>query len=164
MKPPTALCWSVLRKASHDEKVKDSRRFRFPDTAISTRSSFDSDGRAAFMWRPTKAFSSAPAVVPGYDFHQYPNPPQAGGVAAYGIYIDSKGAMWFGCGRALCTFSQDRVTTVSGSKEGVPPEHWEAVVGDHEGNLWIRSRTQVRSSVGLAPQSLLKASPRRASQ
>ena len=26
----------------------------------------------------------------------------------------------------------------------MPPEHWEAILGDREGNLWIRSLTQVR--------------------
>ena len=112
--------------------------------AISTRSGLNSDRQGRVYAATDRGLFVGRTTVPGYDFRRYPNPSQAGGIAAYGIYIDSKGSVWFGCGRALCTFSQDRVTTVSGSKEGVPPEHWEAVLGDHEGNLWIRSRTQVR--------------------
>ena len=127
---------------------REGERFQavpIPGTpAILTRSSLDSDRQGRLYVATDQGLFVGRTTVLGYDFHRYPNPPQAGGVAAYGIYIDSKGAMWFGCGHALCTFSQDRVTTVSGSKEGVPPEHWEAVLGDHEGNLWIRSRTQVR--------------------
>src|SRR5450755_2803690 len=92
---------------------REGERFQavpIPGTpAISTRSSLDSDRQGRVYAATDQGLFVGRTTVPGYDFHKYPNPQQAGGVAAYGIYIDSKGEVWFGCGRALCTFSQDRV-------------------------------------------------------
>lgn len=113
-------------------------------TSISTRSSIDSDRNGRLYVATDRGLFIGQTSVPGYAFRKYPNPPQAGGVEAYGIDIDSQGLVWFGCGRALCTFSNDAITTVAGPKEGVPAEPWQAVLGDREGNLWIRSATQVR--------------------
>lgn len=111
--------------------------------AISTRSSIDSDGQGRVYAATDQGLFVGRTTVPTYGFRRYPNPSQSGGVAAYGLHIDSKGVVWFGCGGALCTFSEDRVTVVAGVKEGVPPDAWEAVLDDQEGNLW-------RQSVGFA--------------
>jgi ligand-binding sensor domain-containing protein len=78
-----------------------------------------------------------------YRFRHYPNPPAAGGIAAYGINIDSNRALWFGCGQAVCAFSGERLM-VLGREAGIPPDRWDAILPDGDGNLWIRSPNEVR--------------------
>src|SRR5439155_12763056 len=38
---------------------------------------------------------------------QFLSPLLAGGAAAYGLFIDSMGTLWFGCGIGLCTVGKD---------------------------------------------------------
>jgi signal transduction histidine kinase/ligand-binding sensor domain-containing protein len=127
---------------------REGERFQavpIPGTpAISSRASLVSDRQGHVYAATNQGLFVGQTAVSGYDFRLYPNPQQAGGTAAYSIYIDPNDTVWVGCGRALCTFAENRLTIASGSEEGVPLEHWEAIVGDHEGNLWIRSRSQVR--------------------
>ena len=56
-------------------------------------------------------------------------------VEAASVYVDSSGAVWFGCGSQLCELVNDEVYEI----EGLPAERWDAILGDVEGNLWIRS-------------------------
>src|SRR6202043_1141000 len=112
--------------------------------AITTQSGLASDRLGRLYAATSQGLFIAQGAGPDYTFRSYPNPPAAGGAAAYGIYIDSNdGAVWFGCGQALCNLSQDRVT-VFGNDRGVPPDRWDAIIGDGEGNLWIRSPDTVR--------------------
>lgn len=111
--------------------------------AISTQSGLASDWHGRIYAATSEGLFISQGAAPEYNFQRYPNPPQAGGVGAYSIHIDANGAVWFGCGRALCLVAQNRIT-VFGNDTGVPPDQWDAIVRDREGDLWIRSPNQVR--------------------
>jgi len=66
-------------------------------------------------------------------------PPAVRGTAV-SVYTDEAGAVWFGCGPDLCQLDNQNVTDVSAS-HGLPPDRWDAILGDPEGNLWVRSAT-----------------------
>src|SRR5437773_6199980 len=51
--------------------------------------------------------------------------------------VDSGGAVWFGCGRNLCRLAEGS-NQVFGPRQGLPEEHWNAILFDHAGNLWVR--------------------------
>ncbi|HTM14784.1 MAG TPA: two-component regulator propeller domain-containing protein [Bryobacteraceae bacterium] len=65
---------------------------------------------------------------------------QAGHGAAVSVYTDASGLVWFGCGPDLCKFDNRTVADVSAA-QGLPPDRWDAILGDLEGNLWVRSAT-----------------------
>lgn len=48
------------------------------------------------------------------------------------------GALWFGCGRALCELRDGRLRRWA-EQEGVPPRAWAALVQGLDGSLWARS-------------------------
>jgi signal transduction histidine kinase/streptogramin lyase len=60
----------------------------------------------------------------------------------YGVHLDSDGAVWFGCGTGLCKHENGKVSLL-GEESGVPKDIWNAILTDHEGNLWIRSSTRL---------------------
>ena len=59
---------------------------------------------------------------------------------AVSVYTDASGLVWFGCGPDLCEFDNRTVTDVS-TAQGLPPDRWDAILGDLRGNLWVRSAT-----------------------
>jgi len=64
------------------------------------------------------------------------------GEAATAVYADSTGLVWYGCGSAdLCRLQGSR--SLSSSLEGLPPDRWEAIIEDLEGNIWVRSEHQL---------------------
>ena len=86
----------------------------------------------------------------GWSFHlvgSVPGHPPEEGVSA--VYVDSTGTVWYGCGAsALCRLKNGQVSEV-GEAEGLPPDRWEAILEDLEGNIWVRSerRLAARSPV-----------------
>jgi len=110
--------------------------------AISSQLSLTSDRLGLVYVATSQGLFIGQSAGREYNFHPYPNPSRAGGIATYGLFLDSSGEVWFGCGTALCVLAKDEVT-VFGSEAGVPPGHWEAILADPEGNLWIRSPRQV---------------------
>ena len=60
--------------------------------------------------------------------------------AAVSVYTDASGSVWFGCGLDLCQLDKRTFTDVSAA-QGLPPARWDAILGDLEGNLWVRSAT-----------------------
>ena len=75
-------------------------------------------------------------------FHRYGNPNLIADRAVYGVHIDPEGAVWFGCGDRVCRLEAGRVS-VFGGEAGVSADHWEAILTDREGNLWIRSPRRI---------------------
>jgi signal transduction histidine kinase/ActR/RegA family two-component response regulator/streptogramin lyase len=73
-----------------------------------------------------------------FRFAPISNPPTAGAEMAVSVYVDSSGAVWFGCGQSLCTLQGGRAREV-GPELGLPAERWDAILGDLDGNLWVRS-------------------------
>ena len=57
-------------------------------------------------------------------------------VEAASVFVDSWGVVWFGCGNALCRYHNGDVQEIS---DGLPAERWDAILGDLDGNLWVRS-------------------------
>ena len=60
--------------------------------------------------------------------------------ATVSVYTDASGVVWFGCGLDLCEL-ENRTITDMGAKQGLPADRWDAILGDLEGNLWVRSAT-----------------------
>ncbi|SPE40229.1 hypothetical protein SBA3_3690007 [Candidatus Sulfopaludibacter sp. SbA3] len=50
--------------------------------------------------------------------------------------------MWFGCGTALCSLLDGREQQWA-EGQGVTGGHWDSIVEDAAGRLWIRSRDVV---------------------
>jgi len=69
----------------------------------------------------------------------------------YGVHVDPNGVVWFGCGMGLCNYEKDKVT-VLGEEHGVPKDVWNAILTDHDGNLWIRSSTRLLTRRRLGKQ------------
>ena len=69
-------------------------------------------------------------VVDGANFRLVP-----GGAEAASVYVDGGGTVWYGCGKNLCRLENGAPRV----EDGLPPEQWEAILGDLEGNLWVRS-------------------------
>jgi signal transduction histidine kinase/CheY-like chemotaxis protein/streptogramin lyase len=62
--------------------------------------------------------------------------PCAEGAAS--VYVDASGVVWFGCGAGLSRLENGTAQHL-GQQEGLPAERWDAILGDVEGNLWVRS-------------------------
>ena len=75
---------------------------------------------------------------PDLKFRRYANPPQMTEAAANSVHVDPTGLVWFGCGDSLCNLTPGG-PQVLGVDAGVPPDRWDAILTDHDGNLWIRS-------------------------
>src|SRR5262249_7979558 len=52
------------------------------------------------------------------------------------VYVDASGEVWFGCGTALCRIHNGEAREIA---DGLPNERWDAILGDVDGNLWVRS-------------------------
>ncbi len=74
----------------------------------------------------------------GLQFKLVLNPQRVSPPSATSVYVDAKGLVWFGCGTGLCTLDKGLVRE-SGAELGLPPQRWDAILGDLEGNLWVRS-------------------------
>src|SRR5271165_6716005 len=74
----------------------------------------------------------------GLQFTLISNPPRAGPPSATSVYVDAKGRVWFGCGNGLCTLDQGQARE-TGAELGLPAQRWDAILGDLEGDLWVRS-------------------------
>ncbi len=73
-------------------------------------------------------------LVTGPPFTLIPSP----GGGASSVYVDGSGTVWFGCGPSLCRLEHGEAHE-AGADEGLPAEGWDAILGDLEGNLWVRS-------------------------
>ncbi len=63
------------------------------------------------------------------------------------VLAEAGSNLWLGCGGALCHVGPDGVT-VWGPAQGVPGQHWEAILRDRKGQLWARGDSSI---VVLAP-------------
>jgi signal transduction histidine kinase/ligand-binding sensor domain-containing protein/CheY-like chemotaxis protein len=57
------------------------------------------------------------------------------------IAVSAAGSVWYTCGPGLCRLEDGRAVPAAGV--GVADDLWYAVLFDHEGNLWARSRTRL---------------------
>ncbi len=56
----------------------------------------------------------------------------------FSVYLDRTGRLWFGCGLDLCILENGSVRA-AGRAMGLPPDRWDAILEDPDGNLWVRS-------------------------
>ncbi len=74
--------------------------------------------------------------------------PAGRGVSA-SVYTDASGLVWFSCGLDLCELNNRTVTDLSAAYRGLPPDRWDAILGDPEENSMGPQRHRALS----APQS-----------
>jgi signal transduction histidine kinase/ligand-binding sensor domain-containing protein/CheY-like chemotaxis protein len=60
----------------------------------------------------------------------------------FSVYTSASGAVWYGCGTSICVLDHGRAREV-GSDHGLPPDRWDAIIGDLDGNLWFRSASRL---------------------
>ena len=80
------------------------------------------------------------------NFRLISNPSRAGAPTATSVYVDAKGNVWFGCGTSLCIL-KDGEARATGLELGLPLERWDAILGDLDGTLWVRSETHLYGRV-----------------
>lgn len=74
----------------------------------------------------------------GIDFATVAPPRGVKGSEVSSVYTDADGIVWYACGMSLCRFEND-VASEAGAAAGLPAGPWEAILGDLDGNLWVRS-------------------------
>src|ERR1043166_1443098 len=74
----------------------------------------------------------------GFQFALVPRPPRVSQDEAASVYVDASGSVWYGCGNSLCRLDGAEAREI-GSEEGLPQDRWDAILGDIEGSLWVRS-------------------------
>lgn len=58
--------------------------------------------------------------------------------AAYGVGVDHKGAVWFGCEDNLCRLDSRQQAVPVDPRYRLPHEQWQSILADGDGNVWIR--------------------------
>ena len=71
------------------------------------------------------------------------------------VYTDSTGTVWFGCGVGFCRLDHGIASEV-GVAAGLPPGPWEAILGDLDGNLWVRSESALYLRPSGSPRFVLQ--------
>jgi signal transduction histidine kinase/CheY-like chemotaxis protein/streptogramin lyase len=75
--------------------------------------------------------------------------PRAAGVTQdeiASVFTDAAGTVWYACGNSLCRLQDGRPQEL-GSAQGLPPDRWDAILGDLDGNLWVRSASRLYVSL-----------------
>ncbi len=75
----------------------------------------------------------------GFAFHAFPKPAGSSGPGVDAVLVDGD-VLWYGCGQQLCRRDQEG-TRVFGSESGLPEYPMIVIRKDHEGNLWVRTRS-----------------------
>jgi len=98
----------------------------------------------------------------GVSFHRIQKPAGVNRAEVVSVYAEASGLVWFGCGLNLCKLDHESAAEV-GSAQGLPQDRWDAILGDLEGNLWVRSasalyllpsgKTHFELQAGLPPSS-----------
>jgi len=105
---------------------------------IDGRSAIVSDARGTLFVATSNGLYVGEPADSDLKFRRYANPPEIADGAVYSVHLDPEGVLWFGCGDKLCGKGPEG-THVLGEEAGVLPDRWDAILTDHEGNLWIRS-------------------------
>lgn len=71
----------------------------------------------------------------GFSYHLFPRPPGVWDSAAYSVFLEGN-TVWYGCGEAVCRM-ENGATTVLGRESGLSPDHWQAVLEDRDGTIWV---------------------------
>jgi signal transduction histidine kinase/CheY-like chemotaxis protein/streptogramin lyase len=121
------------RNRDHFEKVSIG-----VSLGIEGREGIASDASGRLYVATERGLVAGTRVGSGLTFALISNPPRANGQNAASVYVDAKGSVWFGCGTSLCTLNNGQIREI-GTELGLPQERWDAILGDLEGNFWVRS-------------------------
>ena len=120
---------------------------RFESVALSGRTvvgrqGISSDPKGHLYLATDRGLTIGDISKSGVTFRPVERPAESaqGHGAAVSVYTDASGLVWFGCGLDLCELNNQTITDVSAA-QGLPPDRWDAILGDLEGNLWVRSAT-----------------------
>ena len=93
------------------------------------------------------------------DFVAAPLPPGMNRAEVTSVYADGSGSVWYGCGVNFCRFQNGEAQEAGGGglPAGLPSGPWEAILGDLDGNLWIRSATALYLRSSGSPRFVLQA-------
>jgi signal transduction histidine kinase/ligand-binding sensor domain-containing protein/CheY-like chemotaxis protein len=105
--------------------------------SVNGRSGIAVDQRGIYL-ASSKGLYTGHANGSEFKFRHYTNPPQVPDPTAHSVYVDPAGVVWFGCGDTLCSLVNDEGRATAKEAQ-VPADRWDAILADHEGNLWIRS-------------------------
>jgi signal transduction histidine kinase/ligand-binding sensor domain-containing protein/CheY-like chemotaxis protein len=109
-----------------------------PRVPVNGRSGIAVDAQGSMYVATRSGLYVGHAIGSSFQFRHFANPAQVADPSAYGVYVDSNGVAWFGCGDSLCSLAHDEIR-IFGKDAGIPADAWGAMAEDHEGNLWIRS-------------------------
>jgi len=105
---------------------------------ISGQGSLAADAHGRLYVGTSKGLYIGESQSPDLKFRRYLNPVPLADQAVYGVHVDPAGVVWFGCGDSLCELDNGHMEVLA-RDAGIPPDQWDAILTDHEGNLWIRS-------------------------
>jgi signal transduction histidine kinase/CheY-like chemotaxis protein/streptogramin lyase len=105
---------------------------------VSGQSSLASDSNGRLYAGTSNGLYVGEGQGPDLKFRRIAIPGQIANHAVFGIHVDPAGVVWFGCGDGLCKLAGQGAEVVA-HDAGVPPDQWDAILTDREGNLWIRS-------------------------
>jgi signal transduction histidine kinase/ligand-binding sensor domain-containing protein/CheY-like chemotaxis protein len=111
---------------------------------ISGRAGIASDASGKLYFATERGLVTATHSGDNFDFRLIPGP--GGAQEAASVYVDPWGKVLYGCGASLCRLeqvgghgaTQDAARDIA-AESGLPPGPWGAILGDLDGNLWVRS-------------------------
>jgi len=101
-----------------------------------------SNGRVLLATRKGLAEVAPGVGGKGIRMSPLPQPSSVKGRSATSIFQESEHALWFGCAMSICR-SDGAAVQILGEESGVPPDVWQFIVRDRNGNLWVRSRIRL---------------------
>jgi signal transduction histidine kinase/ligand-binding sensor domain-containing protein/CheY-like chemotaxis protein len=112
-------------------------------TGVAGREAIASNSSGHLYVATEKGLAVGTKLPQGWNFRLVdPAPGRPAGEPATAVYVDSTGLVWYGCGGAdLCRVHGGQ--SLGSGPEGLPPDRWEAIIEDLEGNLWVRSENRL---------------------
>jgi ligand-binding sensor domain-containing protein len=76
-------------------------------------------------------------------FALQPRPDRVALDSVFSVYGGgASGSVYYGCGTSLCVLDSAGAREI-GAEQGLPADRWDAILGDIDGNLWVRSATML---------------------
>jgi len=107
---------------------------------ITGRQGIASDRTGRLYFATERGLVTGVETPDGMKFSLQPPPQRGGSNEVASVYTDASGVIWYGCGLSLCRLVNDQARALS-AEAGLPQDRWEAIVGDLDGNVWVRSAT-----------------------
>jgi signal transduction histidine kinase/CheY-like chemotaxis protein/streptogramin lyase len=120
---------------------------------VSGRQAIASD-KNGHLYLATQAGLVTGVASPGaIRFRPVGQAPRTANSTVASVYVDGSGSVWYGCATSLCLLDGESGKEI-GAEQGLPAERWDAILGDLDGNLWVRSERSVFVRPAGAPRFL----------